>query len=123
MTYLQNADIRADAGLEDLLNLIRNAEYVITDSFHITVFSIIYKKQFFTFQRFKEDAFTSQNIRVINLLTMTNLIARMLPYQSTFIKELDEISYENHCTELKNEIQNSKEFLKMAVKNRNETDN
>lgn len=99
------------------------AEYVITDSFHITVFSIIYKKQFFTFQRFKEDAFTSQNIRVINLLTMTNLIARMLPYQSTFIKELDEISYENHCTELKNEIQNSKEFLKMAVKNRNETDN
>lgn len=47
----------------------------------------------------------------------------MLPYQSTFIKELDEISYENHCTELKNEIQNSKEFLKMAVKNRNETDN
>ena len=121
MTYLQNADIRADAGLEDLLNLIRNAEYVITDSFHITVFSIIYKKQFFTFQRFKEDAFTSQNIRVINLLTMTNLIARMLPYQSTFIKELDEISYENHCTELKNEIQNSKEFLKMALKSLNDT--
>ena len=101
MTYLQNADIRADAGLEDLLNLIRNAEYVITDSFHITVFSIIYKNSFLHFNDLKEDAFTSQNIRVINLLTMTNLIARMLPYQSTFIKELDEISYENHCTELK----------------------
>lgn len=64
MTYLQKADIRADTGLEDLLNLIKDAEYVITDSFHITVFSIIYKKQFFTFQRFKEDAFTSQMLEL-----------------------------------------------------------
>ena len=115
MTYLQKADIRADAGLEDLLNLIKDAEYVITDSFHITVFSIIYKKQFFTFQRFKEDSFTSQNVRVTSLLSMTNLTERMLPYQSTIIKELDEISYENHCAVLQNEIKNSKDFLKKAV--------
>lgn len=115
MTYLQKADIRADAGLEDLLNLIKDAEYVITDSFHITVFSIIYKKQFFTFQRFKEDSFTSQNVRVTSLLSMTNLTERMVPYQSTIIKELDEISYENHCAVLQNEIKNSKDFLKKAV--------
>lgn len=115
MTYLQKADIRADTGLEDLLNLIKDAEYVITDSFHITVFSIIYKKQFFTFQRFKEDAFTSQNVRVTNLLKIANLISRLLPYKSTTIEEMDEINYDNHETELKNEIKKSKDFLKKAV--------
>ncbi len=115
MTYLQKADIRADTGLEDLLNLIKDAEYVITDSFHITVFSIIYKKQFFTFQRFKEDAFTSQNVRVTNLLKIANLTSRLLPYKSTTIEEMDEINYDNHETELKNEIKKSKDFLKKAV--------
>lgn len=30
----------------DFLNLIRNAEYVCTDSFHCSVFSILYKRQF-----------------------------------------------------------------------------
>lgn len=119
MTYLQKADIRADAGLEDLLNLIRNAEYIITDSFHITVFSIIYKKQFFTFQRFKENKFTSQNVRITNLLAKANLIERMLPYKSTTIKKMDEINYENHCNNLKNEIRNSKYYLEKAIENRN----
>lgn len=33
--------------IEHWLNLIRNAEYVITDSFHCMVFSIIFHKEFF----------------------------------------------------------------------------
>ena len=36
----------------DFLNLIRNAEYVCTDSFHCSVFSMLYKKIFFTFKRY-----------------------------------------------------------------------
>ena len=123
MTYLQNADVRADVGLEDLLNLIRNAEYVITDSFHITVFSIIYRKQFFTFQRFKENTFTSQNVRVTNLLKLANLLERMIPYQSENIKELDDIRYENCISELEDAIKNSKAFLTRAIgKSHNEAD-
>lgn len=114
-TYLQNADIRADAGLEDMLNLIRNAKYVITDSFHITVFSIIYRKQFYTFQRFKEDEFTSQNVRVTNLLRMVDLSERLIPYQSTQIDMLDAINYDGHIEKLNIEIEKSKEFLKNAI--------
>lgn len=115
MTYLQNADIRADAGLEDLLDLIRNAEYVITDSFHITVFSIIFKKQFFTFQRFKEDSFTSQNVRVINLLELANMKERMIPYRSVTIKEMKKIVYDKQIFKLQYEIEQSKKFLESAI--------
>lgn len=114
-TYLQNADIRADAGLEDLLDLIRNAEYIITDSFHITVFSIIFKKQFFTFQRFKEDSYTSQNVRVTNLLELVDLKKRMIPYQSKTIPKMEQINYINQTSKLDYEIEQSKEFLKTAI--------
>ena len=114
-TYLQKADIRADAGLEDMLNLIRNAKYVITDSFHITVFSIIHRKQFYTFQRFKEDEFTSQNVRVTNLLNMVDLSERLIPYLSTKIDMLDDINYDGHIEKLNIEIKKSKEFLKNSI--------
>lgn len=40
-SYLHKADIRADAGLQEFLDLIRGAEYVLTDSFHVTAFSLI----------------------------------------------------------------------------------
>ena len=114
-TYLQKADIYADAGLEDMLNLIRNAKYVITDSFHVTVFSIIHRKQFYTFQRFKEDKFTSQNVRVTNLLSMVDLSERLIPYQSTKIKMLNDINYDRHIEKLNVEIEKSKEFLKKSI--------
>ena len=38
-------------GPGELLNLIRNARYIVTDSFHGSVFSILYRKTFFTSRR------------------------------------------------------------------------
>lgn len=119
ITYIQNADIRASAGLEDLMDIIRNAKYILTDSFHITVFSIIYRKQFFTFQRFKENLFTSQNVRITNLLKLVNLSNRLIPYQSKDIQEIKDIIYENHIDKLNSEIEKSKLFLNRAIKNNN----
>ena len=114
-TYFQNADIRANAGLEELLDLIRNAKYILTDSFHMTVFSIIYRKQFYTFQRFEENAFTSQNVRVTNLLELVNLSERLIPYQTMVIQEKKYIDYENQIKKLNFEIEKSKMFLKRAT--------
>ena len=115
ITYLQSADICADAGVEDLLRLIKNAKYVVTDSFHITVFSIIFNKQFFTFQRFKDDEFTSQNVRVLNLLEMTGLKERLVPFKSKKIVDMEDITYSKCMMKLDNEIKNSKKYLNTAI--------
>ena len=40
-------EIRFDAGPSEFLNLIRNAKLVLTNSFHGTAFSIIYRRPFF----------------------------------------------------------------------------
>ena len=58
-------------GPREFLNYIRNAEFVFTDSFHCSVFSILYKKNFFTFNRFAEGAKQSTNSRIDNLLHIT----------------------------------------------------
>jgi len=52
----------------DFINLVKNAEYICTDSFHGTLFSSIYKKKFFTFIRFSEKATLSTNSRIFTLL-------------------------------------------------------
>ena len=58
-----------DAGPAEFVNLIRNAEYVCTDSFHGSVFSILNHKQFVTFNRFSNESKNSRNSRIESLLT------------------------------------------------------
>ena len=40
-----------DVGVEEFLSLIKNAEIIFTGSFHAAVFSGIFKKQYFIFER------------------------------------------------------------------------
>ncbi|MCD7780298.1 MAG: polysaccharide pyruvyl transferase family protein, partial [Candidatus Gastranaerophilales bacterium] len=57
----------------DFLNLIVNAEYVCTDSFHCTVFSILYKKNIFTFPRSKRKTISSTNNRLVSLFNLVGI--------------------------------------------------
>ena len=63
---------------DDFVNLVKYAEYVCTDSFHGTVFSIIYSRNFFTFKRFNKKASLSTNTRITSLLTRVGLMDRLV---------------------------------------------
>lgn len=67
-----------DIGPSEYLNLIRHAEYVLADSFHGTVFSILHKKPFFTFKRYKKDSTVSTNSRLQSILSLLNLEDRYI---------------------------------------------
>lgn len=67
-----------DIGPGEFLNLIRNAEYVCTDSFHGTVFSLINNKKFFCFRRHNKKSKNSTNSRLDSLLGRVNLEERLL---------------------------------------------
>ncbi len=58
----------------DFLKLLSNARYVCTDSFHGTVFSIIFHKQFMTFYR---EVGPSTNSRIDNILNFLCLQDRL----------------------------------------------
>lgn len=115
LSYYQIGDRHADAGLEDLLELIRNARYIITDSFHITVFSIIHQKQFYSFIRYRENPTTCTNSRIRNLLHMVGLENRELKFGTCRIKEVPDIKYAPHMKMLQQEIDKSKDFLHKSV--------
>lgn len=61
----------------DFVNLVKNARYVCTDSFHGTVFSVIFSKEFFTFKRFNKKASLSTNTRLLSLLGKLDLKDRL----------------------------------------------
>lgn len=65
-----------DVGPEDFVNLVANAEIVLTDSFHGTMFSIYYHKNFYTFSRFSDSNKGSTNSRVVSILDTLGLCNR-----------------------------------------------
>ena len=62
----------------DFLNLIRNAEFICTDSYHCTLFSILYKRKFFTFRRYTRNTKVSTNSRLDTLFKITGINGRLL---------------------------------------------
>lgn len=62
----------------EFVNLIKNAEYICTDSFHGTVFSAVFHKMFFSFKRYKETSKVSTNSRVEELLVSLECKQRMI---------------------------------------------
>lgn len=62
-----------DIGPREWINLIKNAEYICTDSFHGTVFSIIFNKIFFDFRRHNSKSGVSTNSRIDSLLDVAGI--------------------------------------------------
>lgn len=77
------ADEAPYVGPHEFLNYIRNAKMVFTDSFHCSVFSILYHKNFFTFSRFADGAKQSTNTRIDNLLNIAGLSDRRMTAHKT----------------------------------------
>lgn len=112
------ADEAPYVGPREFLNYIRNAEYVFTDSFHCSVFSILYKKNFFTFSRFAEGAKQSTNTRIDNLLHITGLEERRMTKNKTVE---DVISYKGSFDGVDARLnayrKSSMDYLHNALKN------
>ena len=65
-----------DVSPSDFLRLVKNAEYFCTDSFHGTIFSLIFGRKFFTFRRFSGNATLSTNTRIESLAEMLGIKPR-----------------------------------------------
>lgn len=92
-----------DIGPEEFVNLIRNAEYVCTDSFHGSVFSILYHKSFITFNRFKEHDKNSRNSRIDTLLAQTELENRRFDDRllEQIVQPIDTVRVDQRLQEMK----------------------
>lgn len=90
-----------EASASDFVNLIRNAEYILTDSFHCSVFSILHHKKFMTFNRFN-DGSNSRNSRIDSLCNLLELHERRFNGNILEIdKDIDYITVEEKLRNLR----------------------
>lgn len=103
-----------DVDAADFVNLIRNADYVLTDSFHGTVFSILYQKQFMVFNRFMEGN-NSRNSRIDSLCKLLDLEDRR--FKTSVIKIKDSIDYTSAFSKLEKLRSDSVNYLECSLYN------
>lgn len=100
---------------EQFVNLIKNAKYVMTDSFHGTAFSIIFEKQFLSTYRFDTESKLSKNSRIDNVLSKFNLMKRLYIHGDAASMFNDEIDYQSVTNIRDNWRKESLAFLKNAL--------
>jgi len=91
----------------DFLGLIRNGEFIISNSFHGTVFSIIFNKEFFTFGRMNQNV----NSRMTDLLSVLGITDRLIT-NATHAGEIRAIDYPAVNAVLTDRIAHSRAYLR-----------
>lgn len=104
------ADIQINnAGPTDFLQYILNAEYIISNSFHATAFSIIFHKEFVTFSLISQN----NSSRMSDLLEDLKLTERLCPQSINVLNNLVNWDKVENC--LSQKIMHSKKFLEYSI--------
>lgn len=101
-------NIVCNAGPSELLGLIRNAAYVVTNSFHGTTLSIVFRKDFSTILSKK------RNSRIVDLLESIKLENRIVNFNKDKV-DTGSIEYSLHLEYLEQMKNKSSEFLKKSL--------
>ena len=99
--------MRYDAGVEEFLSLVKNAEYVVTNSFHGMIFSVQFRKQFVIFSR------EQCNNKIEELIELFGIPDRRLLSGKEIIKDID---YDEVQKNIEVAREKSLDFLRMELK-------
>lgn len=120
-TYIASDEDFADekpinVGPSEFINLIRNAQYICTDSFHGCVFCILNQKKFYSFRRWPDESKFSANDRLYTLLKFTGLERRILKGNEDIdICINDEIDYFDVLNKVEQRRKESMDYLLHAL--------
>ncbi len=104
-----NADVHIkDAGPLEFIELFANANFIITDSFHGTCFSVNFKKSFVSIAPKRRD-------RIESLLNLLGLKDRLIDEEKNLHKLSADFNYEVSENKLKEERAKAVNFLKSSV--------
>ena len=111
-----------DIGPFEFLNLIKNAQYVCTDSFHCSVFSILFKKIFFSFRRHVISSSQSTSSRLDTLFEIIGLNRFYLGNEDIERCLSASIDWDEIEINLQKVREYSLFYLKKAIENNENTD-
>ena len=100
----------------EFLWLIHHAEAVITDSYHGTIFSLLYHKRFITIERFQNNEKICQNSRIYQLQTYFGLHKQIITSSTPglwTVEPVDYVAFERKLSQLRSK---SNAFLQRALR-------
>jgi len=112
--YKNNIYCLNNIGPREFLSLIKFAECIYTDSFHASLFSCLFSKKFYSFNRLNEK---SMNSRILELLETFGCLARYIDNSkkiSRKITSIEKMNFEN-INNYENVTTRSKNFLKNSI--------
>ncbi len=98
----------------DFLQLIKNAKFVLTDSFHGTAFSLLLQKDFYVFKRERKDESIDMYSRIESILSMTGLQERVFSLKESFAPKTS-IDYTDVDQKLEEKRNESRAYLKNSL--------
>ena len=96
-----------EAGVEEFLSLVKNAEYVVTNSFHGMIFSVQYRRPFVVFSREQCDT------KIEEILELFGLPDRMLVNGNENFRV--NINYDEVHSNISRARESSKQFLRSEL--------
>lgn len=115
--FIEHADISLFSGPIEFLQEVKNASYFFTDSYHGSIFAVIFEKRFWTFKRFKDGERNNQNSRIEDFF-------RILGLSDYFVDNIDlreiinipPINYDKVKQVIQVERMRSMDYLKYSLK-------
>lgn len=105
------------SGPREFLGLIQNAEFVITDSFHACVFSMIFQTPFAVFERHKADEKGNMNSRIYDFLEEYHLEDQLVTVEALAgMQEIPQVDFSYAHTHWKQRREESLQYLENALK-------
>lgn len=105
----------AGVGPREFTELLANAEFVCTDSFHGVAFSLNFNVNFVAFKRFKDNDKYSQNSRIYNILHLTKMENHLFDTKKAVEDYLQEANFSNINRILNEYRKKSLSYLKNAL--------
>lgn len=106
---------RQGVGPKEFVALFRDAEFILTDSYHGSIFAIQFEKKFLHFKRFNDQDSNCQNIRIYSLFTALGL-EKLILQQKNFAKnDIIDIHYQSINDRLSYYRKQSREYIKHNI--------
>jgi len=112
----RNKILLYDVGPREFVDLVSNARLVLTDSFHGTVFSVIFNRPFFSFRRYDDSVQSATFSRIADFLGKLGLQGRIMNHESAQDLQSLDVSYLEVRPLLEDWISQSRVFLANALK-------
>lgn len=104
-----------NVGPREFVGLIRDADYICTDSFHGTSFAILFNRQFLTFRRYDNPAQSANHSRLDSILKATGLQNRLADKENCHLVSRSDTSFDQAASQIRELRSASMAFLRNAI--------